>query len=243
MLLAVLTPSFGSTLLRVRVIVCQMLLLLHVDMPKYILVACERSQVVARAFRDVGGIAFSCDVRSCCGGRPDWHILGDCSPYLSGLCEFRTEVGERFSVPRWDLIIACPPCAYLSVDRPRLIGSCEDGERHVINYERIKAMREAAAFFRLCLAAKTEHLCVGSTQICLDEVGLPRPDDGVSLHLWGSAFSKSVWLWLRGLPPLLSGCVNPYPQSWVYDTWESQNLSRVFAGIANAMAAQWFSLL
>ena len=62
-----------------------------------VLVACEESQIVCKAFREIGHEAYSCDIQECSGGHPEWHIKDDVLKHLEG----------------WDLIIAHPPCTYL----------------------------------------------------------------------------------------------------------------------------------
>ena len=78
----------------------------------YVLVACEESQAVAMAFRRLGVLAFSCDIKPCSGGHPEWHIIGDARTLFSYPCQFVTESGELHTVPSWDLLIAHPPCTY-----------------------------------------------------------------------------------------------------------------------------------
>ena len=56
-----------------------------------VLVACEESQEVCKAFRAKGHEAFSCDIQECSGGHPEWHILGDVIPLLDGNCDFVTQ--------------------------------------------------------------------------------------------------------------------------------------------------------
>lgn len=58
-----------------------------------VLVACEESQEVCKAFRKMGHEAFSCDIQPCTGGRPEWHIQGDCLQYINGNCQFFTMGG------------------------------------------------------------------------------------------------------------------------------------------------------
>lgn len=85
-----------------------------------VLVACEESQTVCKAFRDRGHIAFSCDIQECSGGHPEWHIKGDVLPILNGRCSFITMDGTTHGISdRWDLIIAHPPCTRL----------CNSGQR------------------------------------------------------------------------------------------------------------------
>ena len=80
-----------------------------------VLIACEESQEVCKAFREHGHEAYSCDLQDCSGGRPEWHIKGDVLRILNGDCTFMTERGQSVHIEGvWDLIIAHPPCTYLS---------------------------------------------------------------------------------------------------------------------------------
>lgn len=79
------------------------------------LVACEESQRVCRAFRERGHEAYSCDIIDCSGGHPEWHIKGDVIPLFNGNCTFTTADTHTHTLDgKWDLIIAHPPCTYLS---------------------------------------------------------------------------------------------------------------------------------
>lgn len=83
-----------------------------------VLVACEESQRVCEAFRMRGHEAYSADVQEPSGGHPEWHILGDVLPIINGSCEFDTMDGEHHHIDKaWDLLIAHPPCTYLTTDR------------------------------------------------------------------------------------------------------------------------------
>lgn len=76
-----------------------------------ILVACEESQTVCKAFRARGHEAYSADILEPSGGRPEWHILGDVLPLINGRCKFRTMDGTEHEIAgRWDMMIAFPPC-------------------------------------------------------------------------------------------------------------------------------------
>ena len=80
-----------------------------------VLSACEESQRVCTAFREKGHNAFSCDILPCSGGHPEWHIRWDAISLLSGNCSFLTCDGELHTINnKWDIIIAFPPCTYLS---------------------------------------------------------------------------------------------------------------------------------
>ena len=62
-----------------------------------VLVACEESQEVCKAFRELGHEAYSCDIQDCSGGHPEWHIMGDALQYINGYCEFVTRGGYKFT--------------------------------------------------------------------------------------------------------------------------------------------------
>jgi len=82
-------------------------------MPLKVLIACEESQRVCIEFRKLGHEAYSADIQEPSGGYPEWHILGDVLKVLNG-GKFKTMDGEKHTVDKWDLIIAHPPCTYLS---------------------------------------------------------------------------------------------------------------------------------
>ena len=81
-----------------------------------ILVACEESQAVTIELRKLGHEAYSCDIEPCSGGHPEWHIMQDVLPLLNGDCSFETsDFIEHRITGRWDMLIAFPPCTYLTV--------------------------------------------------------------------------------------------------------------------------------
>ena len=81
-----------------------------------VLVACEESQAVTIELRKRGHEAYSCDIIECSGGHPEWHIQGDVIPLLNGNCELVTADGKRHTIKgKWDMILAFPPCTYLTV--------------------------------------------------------------------------------------------------------------------------------
>ena len=80
-----------------------------------VLVACEESQRVTKEFRRLGHEAYSCDILACSGGFPEWHIMGDVIPLLSGDCKFHTCDGSAHEIlGAWDMVIAFPPCTKTS---------------------------------------------------------------------------------------------------------------------------------
>lgn len=85
-----------------------------------VLIACEESQRVCEAFRKRGHTAFSCDILDPSGGYPGWHIKQDVIPLINGNCSFTTMDGVEHRIEgKWDMIIAFPPCTYLTVSGNR----------------------------------------------------------------------------------------------------------------------------
>ena len=78
-----------------------------------VLVACEESQEVCKAFRALGHEAYSCDIQEPSGGHPKWHILGDALKSIEG-GQVTTMDGRTHDVGKWDMIIAFPPCTKTS---------------------------------------------------------------------------------------------------------------------------------
>ena len=122
----------------------------------YVLIACEESQAECSEFRKAGFVAFSCDLQKC--GRnanPSWHIRGDVVPFLYGRYEFKTMDGKRHKVPRWDLIVAHPPCTYLCK-----LSSVQLTKAGVLDRDRYMKLIEAREFFLVCLHAVAPFVAV-----------------------------------------------------------------------------------
>lgn len=117
--------------------------------------ACEESQRVTAEFRRRGHEAYSCDVMDQSGGHPEWHIMQDVLPLLNGDCQFQTTDGVKHEVVgRWNMIIAFPPCTYLTVTGNRWFS-----EKYGEKAEKRKREREkAAAFFMEFTKANCEKI-------------------------------------------------------------------------------------
>ena len=79
-----------------------------------VLIACEESQTVCKAFRAKGHNAYSCDILECSGGHPEWHIVGD-AIHAAYNKSHKLQNGQSLHIDQWDLMIAHPPCTYLAV--------------------------------------------------------------------------------------------------------------------------------
>ena len=136
-----------------------------------VLVACEESQTVCKAFRALGHEAYSCDIQECSGGHPEWHVMGDCTPLLDGDCAFETADGARHEiVGEWDLLICHPPCTYMSKAGARWMYA-----GGTLNQERLALAMQARDFFFRCYNAKCKHVAV-ENPVPLKIVELPPPN-------------------------------------------------------------------
>lgn len=121
-----------------------------------VLIACEESQEVCKAFREKGHNAFSCDVQEPSGGHPEWHILGDALKALEG-GQVVTMDGVTHDVGKWDLLIAHPPCTYLtSASAVRLFNR----DHTVKDWNRERLGWEARRFFLQLLYSGIERIVV-----------------------------------------------------------------------------------
>lgn len=216
-----------------------------------VLIACEESQRVCTAFREKGHEAYSCDIQECSGGHPEWHILGDALQLINGNCEFKTMDGITHKIDgKWDLLIAHPPCTYLS----------NAGARHlypkgVLNQERYKNGLKAKEFFMMFYNADCEKIAV-ENPIPSKIYGLPKYSQTIQPYEHGHAYSKKTCLWLKNLPLLQPTAMisehTPYLPSGTgrklggasYGAKEQDRnrkimRSKTFTGIAKAMAEQW----
>ena len=211
-----------------------------------ILIACEESQVVCKAFRDKGHEAYSCDTIPCSGGHPEWHIQDDVLLHLDD---------------GWDMMIAHPPCTHLAVSGAAWFK------------EKIKDGRQQQAidFFMAMINAPIDKIAV-ENPICIMSSVYRKPDQIVHPYYFGEEFSKPTCFWLKNLSPLRYGKevqialgeTTP-PQTdvvgkgelitsksgrrgaqwiwWLPPSPERAKIrSKTFQGIAEAMANQWGSL-
>lgn len=225
-----------------------------------VLVACEESQRVCIAFRNRGHEAYSCDIAPCSGGFPEWHIKGDVIPLLNGRCRFRTQDETIHDISgRWDLIIAHPPCTYLTnggavrMFRNEVKEFPPYGTFQMINVERLKKGIQARDFFMKCLEADCEKVAV-ENPVPMSIYMLPKASQQIQPCDFGDPYTKKTYLWTRGLPPLMPTDVLANKQPYInggggrmerpnYKGKEfasgSKQRSKTFNGIAEAMAEQW----
>lgn len=211
-----------------------------------ILVACEESQRVCEAFRKLGGKAYSCDIMECSGGHPEWHIMQDVIPLLNGGCSFKTMDGVEHSIDgKWDLIIAHPPCTYLSNAGARFLYP-----KGVLNEERLAKGMVAKDFFMHFYNADCDRIAI-ENPIPSKVYGLPPYTQTIQPWMFGHPVQKKTCLWLNGLPELQpTNVVEERQSTKIPGNWfnsggkgRQKNRAKTFPGIAKAMAEQWMPLL
>lgn len=191
-----------------------------------VLVACEESQRVCIAFREKGHEAYSCDIEPCSGGHPEWHIQDDVLKHLD---------------KGWDLIIAHPPCTYLSNAGARFLYP-----KGVLNQERLKKGLEAKEFFMKLYNANCPKICV-ENPVSSKIFEMPQHTQEIQPFEFGHPFKKKTRLWLKGLEPLkATNIVEVSESTKIAGNWfnkggkdRQKNRSKTFEGIAKAMAEQW----
>lgn len=206
-----------------------------------VLIACEESQAVTIEFRALGHEAFSCDILECSGGHPEWHLQQD----VTGLLK-----------QKWDMIIAFPPCTYLTVTGNRWFNIDRYGEKAI---KRCQDRKEAIDFFMMFAYVVCKKVAI-ENPVGIMSSAWRKPDQIINPYQFGDAFEKKTCLWLRGLPHLEPTNVVEPPKrkeyesgktmpSWYADSWKlpknerAKLRSKTFPGIAKAMAEQWGNLL
>ena len=202
-----------------------------------VLVACEESQAVCNEFRKLGHEAYSCDIVPCSGGHPEWHLQQDVLPLLK---------------EKWDMIIAFPPCTYLTVTGNRWFNIDRYGEKAI---QRHKDRKDAIDFFMAFANADCEKISI-ENPVGIMSSEWRKPNQIINPWQFGDAFEKKTCLWLKGLPELTPTNIVEIPPrkkfdsgktmpSWYAEAWHLQKeeraklRSKTFPGIAKAMASQW----
>jgi site-specific DNA-cytosine methylase len=202
-----------------------------------VLVACEESQTVTIELRNLGHEAYSCDILPCSGGHPEWHLQQDVTEVLN---------------EQWDMIIAHPPCTYLTVTGNRWFNVERYGDKAV---KRAQDREEAIKFFMLFANANCERIAI-ENPVGIISTTWRKPDQIINPYEFGDPYEKKTCLWLKGLPKLVPTDVVKPPErtryksgktmpTWYAEAWklpkEQRSIlrSKTFPGIAKAIAEQW----
>lgn len=218
-----------------------------------VLVACEESQRVTIELRKLGNEAYSCDLLDCSGNHPEWHIKKDVTLLLNGNCIFSTVDGVEHEISgKWDMIIAFPPCTYLTVTGNRWVNYEKYGDKAI---QRMLDRNDAIKFFMRIANADCDKIAI-ENPVGVMSTKWRKPDQIIEPFEYGDAYEKRTCLWLKGLPKLVPTKIVEIPDrikfksgktmaKWYVEAWnltkEQRALvrSKTFPGIAKAMADQW----
>lgn len=223
-----------------------------------VLIACECSQTVCKAFRNKGHEAYSCDIEEQYGGHPEWHIRGDCLEILEGGAVIKTQDGKEHTIDKWDLIIAHPPCTYLSNAATRS-HSLKGATLEQINARTAKRI-QAQEFFMRFAKVDCDKVAIENPVGVMNTV-YRKPDQIIEPYQFAESeedienyVTKRTCLWLKGLKPLQGNSLDKPNNAELFGKhpngkarcWEEMVKgdratvrSKTFTGIARAMAEQW----
>ena len=206
---------------------------------------------MCKAFRERGHEAYSCDIQEPSGGHPEWHICGDVLPLLNGNCEVITMDGVKHRIEgKWDLIIAHPPCTYLTLAGNKWFKP-EFADRFP---NRQKQRKEAVDFFMTIAKADCDRIAI-ENPVGVISSQWRKPDQYIEPYMFGDPEKKKTGLWLKELPllkptsivePVIIHCKSGANEPrWHMETMKlppnerAKARSKTFPGIAAAMAEQW----
>lgn len=209
-----------------------------------VLIACEESQTVCKAFRERGHEAYSNDIIECSGGHPEWHLQMDCF--------------KAISLGGWDFIGMHPPCTAMTLS----------GNRHYApgkpkHQQRLDAVEWTIGLWNTAIQYARRVYMENPMGAMSGDSRLPKPQI-IQPYYFGDEFQKTTCLWLMNLPPLYHNIeVNLFDDNvthvgkgemvtfksgkvmgkWYAESFGNSKLrSKTFPGIANAMATQWSNL-
>ena len=199
-----------------------------------VLIACEESQEVCKAFRKNGHEAFSCDLQECSGGHPEWHIKEDVLSILNPLpvIWFSTMDGTFYDFDKWDLIIAHPPCTDLAVSGARWFKEKQADGRQ----------QKSIDFFMEFVNANCPRIAIENPVGIMSRI-YRKPDQIIQPWQFGHGETKATCLWLKGLKLLKPTNIVDGREQRIWKMApgpeRSKLRSRTYPGIAKAMSDQW----
>ncbi|AIZ41226.1 hypothetical protein [Cellulophaga baltica] len=229
-----------------------------------VLIACEESQTVCKAFRNLGIEAFSCDILPSSGGYPEWHFNSNVFEIIDNNGGILENGEEHFIDGNWDLMIAHPPCTYLAVSGARWFYHPDDKHLptskrrpHPRFPDRAKKRDEALEFFIKLCESPIERIAV-ENPVGTVNTKYRKPDQTVQPWMFGDEASKKTCLWLKNLPDLVPTNIVGEGERVVLSSgrslpkWYSDSFhtsiptelrrtlrSKTFQGFADAIALQW----
>ena len=182
-----------------------------------ILIACEESQAVCTEMRRLGHEAYSCDIQSCSGGHPEWHLQVDALELIK---------------MQWDMIIAFPPCTNLAVSGARYFKEKQEDGRQQASIE----------FFMKFANADCKRIAI-ENPVGIMSTRYRKPDQIIQPWQFGHGETKATCLWLKGLPKLQPTDIVKGREQRIWKMppgpERAKLRSKTYLGIARAMAEQW----
>lgn len=183
-----------------------------------VLIACEESQTVCKAFRERGHEAYSNDILDCSGGHPEWHIKGDCRDVIR--------------LRKWDMIIIHTPCTFTAI--------C--GNRWYWNSPlRIDGINLTKEVYELAKSVCGKVVLEQPKTIMQKYIG--KRSQTIQPYEFGHGETKETWLWVNGLPLLKPTNIVEGRENRIWkmppSETRSKERSKTYSGIAKAFATQW----
>ena len=228
-----------------------------------VLIACEESQTVCKAFRQLGFNTYSCDIVECSGEHPEWHFNVDIFDVIKRKGGV-TQSGNLVFVDKWDLMIAHPPCTFLSSSGAKWYYHPDDKDlpikqrRPHPRFPHRKQDQDAAVDFFMALYNTNIPYIAIENPVGVMSTRFRKPDQIVQPYMFGDEARKTTCLWLKGLPLLEATELVSEGESIIFRSgkkmpkWYCDALtnaktdaerrklrSKTFDGIAQAMASQW----
>lgn len=199
---------------------------------------CEESQALTIEFRKLGWNAYSCDLEECSGYHPEWHL--------------KMDAFEAIKLMNWNLMVAFPPCTYLTVSANHWYKDMPPRKSGVlVGKERQEARKQAIQFFMKLYNQKINHIAI-ENPIGVMSTEFRKPDQIIQPWMFGHGETKATCLWLKNLPKLIHSSQNTLfdkithvegREQKIFNTPPSAERSKIrsktYPNIAKAMAIQW----
>jgi len=194
-----------------------------------ILIGCEESQAVCKTFRELGHEAYSCDLKPCSGGHPEWHLQMD--------------VFEAIKLKDWDMGVFFPDCTYLTISANKWYKDQPERKSGTLVGQARREAREKAIIFFMSLHNSGIPKIAIENPIGVMSTRFRKPDQVLQPWMFGHGETKATCLWLVGLPKLKATDIVDGRDQRLHKLSPTKDRaelrSKTFPGIAKAMASQW----
>jgi hypothetical protein len=211
-----------------------------------VLIGCEESQEVMKAFLDLGHEAISCDLKECSGGYPERHFKGDVFEAIKG-GKLTMQDGNEIFVDKWDVAIFHPECTYLTVSANKWYKDQPERKSGTLVGEARRQAREKAIQFVLDLYYSNIEYIRIENPIGVLSSRWRKPDNVLQPWMFGHGETKATCLWNKNLPPIIPTNIVEGREQKLHLLPPSKNRaelrSKTYPGIAKAIAEQTVNFL